>query len=221
MTTAQERKQQERTARRRRIQRAARTVFAEKGYAKTSIEQIAREASLSVGAIYLYFRSKEDLYVSLLEETLDLFDTELRQIRGRSEVAAPERLRQAWSFLTQWAATDVEASRVLRLIAQPNIRAQLSDEVVESIGKGLTQVREHLTGIVQEGSQAGVYHRAPQQAVDVFWSLFIGVLEASDARANLDMPGASYAELSQAAFSAIDAAVRAPEGAQAAAEVAA
>ena len=222
MTTAQERKQQERTARRRRIQRAARTVFAEKGYAKTSIEQIAREASLSVGAIYLYFRSKEDLYVSLLEETLDLFDTELRQIRGRSEVAAPERLRQAWSFLTQWAATDVEASRVLRLIAQPNIRAQLSDEVVESIGKGLTQVREHLTGIVQEGSQAGVYHRTPQQAVDVFWSLFIGVLEASDARANLDMPGATYAELSQAAFSAIDAAVRAPEGSQAAAaEVAA
>lgn len=221
MTTAQERKQQERTARRRRIQRAARTVFAEKGYAKTSIEQIAREASLSVGAIYLYFRSKEDLYVSLLEETLDLFDTELRQIRGRSEVPAPERLRQAWSFLTQWAATDVEASRVLRLIAQPNIRAQLSDEVVESVGKGLTQVREHLTGIIQDGSQAGVYHRAPAQAVDVFWCLFIGVLESSDARGNLDMPGASYAELSQAAFFAIDAAVRAPETAQPAAEVAA
>ncbi len=221
MTTAQERKQQERTARRRRIQRAARTVFAEKGYAKTSIEQIAREASLSVGAIYLYFRSKEDLYVSLLEETLDLFDTELRQIRGRSEVAAPERLRQAWSFLTQWAATDVEASRVLRLISQPNIRAQLSDEVVESIGKGLTQVREHMLGIVQDGSQAGVYHRAPQQVVDMFWCLFIGVLEASDARTNLDLPGASYAEVSQAALSAIDAAARAPESAQPAAEVAA
>ena len=74
MTTAHERKQQERHARRRRIQRAARSVFAEKGYAKTSIEQIAREASLSVGAIYLYFRSKEDLYISLLEETLELFD---------------------------------------------------------------------------------------------------------------------------------------------------
>lgn len=221
MTTAQERKQQERTARRRRIQRAARTVFAEKGYAKTSIEQIAREASLSVGAIYLYFRSKEDLYVSLLEETLDLFDTELRQIRGRSEVAAPERLRQAWSFLTQWAATDVEASRVLRLIAQPNIRAQLSDEVVESVGKGLTQMREHLSGIVQEGAQANVYHRAPQQVVDIFWCLFIGVLEASDARSNLDMPGASYAELSQGAYSAVDAAARAADGAQTAAEVAA
>jgi AcrR family transcriptional regulator len=212
MTTAQERKQQERTARRRRIQRAARTVFAEKGYAKTSIEQIAREASLSVGAIYLYFRSKEDLYVSLLEETLDLFDTELRQIRGRSEVQAPERLRMAWSFLTQWAATDVEASRVLRLISQPNVRGQLSDEVVESVGKGLAQVREHLGAIVQDGMASGQYRRgAAQPVVDLFWCLLLGVLESNDARSNLDLQGAAYGDLTQYAFAAIDTTLRQQE----------
>lgn len=212
MTTAQERKQQERTARRRRIQRAARTVFAEKGYAKTSIEQIAREASLSVGAIYLYFRSKEDLYVSLLEETLDLFDTELRQIRARSEVPAPERLRNAWSFLTQWAATDVEASRVLRLISQPNVRSQLSDEVVESVGKGLAQVREHLGAIVQDGMASGQYRRgATQPVVDLFWCLLLGVLESNDARNNLDLQGAGYNDLTQYAFAAIDTTLRQSE----------
>jgi AcrR family transcriptional regulator len=70
MTNAQERKAQERQARRRRIQEAARTVFTEKGYAGASIELIARAAQLSVGAIYLYFRSKEDLYTSLVEDTL-------------------------------------------------------------------------------------------------------------------------------------------------------
>ncbi len=212
MTTAQERKQQERTARRRRIQRAARTVFAEKGYAKTSIEQIAREASLSVGAIYLYFRSKEDLYVSLLEETLDLFDTELRQVRARSEVSAPERLRNAWSFLTQWAATDVEASRVLRLISQPNVRAQLSDEVVEAVSKGLAQTREHLGAIVQDGMNSGQYRRgATGPVVNLFWCLLIGVLESNDARSNLDLPGAGYNDLTQYGFAAIDTTLRQSE----------
>ena len=58
MTSAQEHKQQERQLRRRLIQRAAREIFSEKGYGKASIDQIARRASLSVGAIYLYFRSK-------------------------------------------------------------------------------------------------------------------------------------------------------------------
>lgn len=210
MTTAQERKQQERLARRRRIQRAARSVFAEKGYAKTSIEQIAREASLSVGAIYLYFRSKEDLYVSLLEETLDLFDTELGQIRSAEELSPDQKLRRAWSFLTQWAATDVEATRVLRLIAQPNIRKQLSDEVAEAIARGIGRLREHLGAIVEDGRRDGTYHDGPSvdESVDMAWLLLLGVLQANDARINLDLPGGALSELSHTAITGFEAALR-------------
>src|SRR5262252_9907248 len=101
MTNAQERKAQERQARRRRIQEAARTVFAERGYAGASIELIARAAQLSVGAIYLYFRSKEDLYVSLVEDALTVFDVEMGQVREHVEVA--RRLRETWSLLVRWA----------------------------------------------------------------------------------------------------------------------
>jgi AcrR family transcriptional regulator len=217
MTTAQERKQQERQARRRRIQRAARTVFAERGYAKTSIEQIAREASLSVGAIYLYFRSKEDLYVSLLEETLELFDSELRQIRSAPDLNANEQLRAAWAFLTQWARNDVEATRVLRLISQPNIRKQLSDEVASTIHRGVSQVRDHLASIVHDGVNAGMYRgENADQSVDLLWSLLLGVLQANDARINLDLAGGSLDDLSQTALSAVEASLRSgAQGAQA------
>ena len=213
MTMAHERKQQERQARRRRIQHAARTVFAEKGYAKTSIEQIAREAALSVGAIYLYFRSKEDLYVSLLEETLELFDSELAQIRQRDDRRADDKLRDAWSFLTQWAATDVEATRVLRLTSQPNIRAQLSDEVAESVGRGLSEIRVHLAAILEDGAESGVYSSDDAQGnVDLVWSLFLGVLQANDAKSNLDLPGGSFTDLARNAFVAIDTNLRAAAG---------
>jgi AcrR family transcriptional regulator len=110
MTNAQERKAQERQARRRRIQEAARTVFTERGYAGASIELIARAAQLSVGAIYLYFRSKEDLYVSLVEDTLTVFDVEMVQVRGACiadgihagvyrQVNAREIADLAWSVL--------------------------------------------------------------------------------------------------------------------------
>jgi AcrR family transcriptional regulator len=209
MTTAHERKQQERQARRRRIQRAARTVFAEKGYAKTSIEQIAREASLSVGAIYLYFRSKEDLYVSLLEETLELFDAEMTQIRNRTDLKVDDKLRQTWSFLTQWAATDIEATRVLRLTSQPNIRKQLSDEVAESVGKGIAQIRMHLSAMIRDGASLDAVTGPTLEAqadstVDLFWALFLGVLQTNDARVNLDLPGGTFNELARSAFTAIE-----------------
>lgn len=195
MTTAHERKQQERHARRRRIQRAARSVFAEKGYAKTSIEQIAREASLSVGAIYLYFRSKEDLYISLLEETLELFDSELAQIRSRHDGNPTDGLKAAWLFLTQWATADVESTRVLRLISQPNIRKQLSDEVAESISTGIARVREHIGALYANGNA--------QTNIDLFWSLFLGLLQANDARVNLDLPGGTLGELSTMGLNAL------------------
>lgn len=211
MTTAQERKQQERLARRRRIQRAARSVFAEKGYAKTSIEQIAREASLSVGAIYLYFRSKEDLYVSLLEETLELFDIELKQIQSADDIGPDEKLRKAWSFLTQWAATDVEATRVLRLISQPNIRKQLSDEVADAIGRGISRTREHFAAILEEGQNAGTFHGpGTAESIDLVWVLLLGVLQANDARINLELPGGGLADLSRTAFASVEATLRAP-----------
>mgnify|MGYP002139961465 CR=1 FL=1 len=61
-------------------------MLTERGYAGASIELIARAAQLSVGAIYLYFRSKEDLYVSLIEDTLTVFDVEMVQVREQAEV---------------------------------------------------------------------------------------------------------------------------------------
>jgi TetR/AcrR family transcriptional regulator len=208
MTTAQERKQHERHVRRRRIQRAAREVFAEKGYAKTSIEQVARQASLSVGAIYLYFRSKEDLYVSLLEETLELFDAELTQVRNR-HAAADARLQATWSYLAQWAATDVEGTRILRLVSQPGVRAQLSDEVIESVGKGIAHISEHMAALITEGMTGGIYRRGDATEVaELLWALFVGVLQTADAKTNLGLTGPAFADASRAAFEAIEASLR-------------
>jgi AcrR family transcriptional regulator len=195
MTTAQERKQQERNVRRRRIQRAARSVFAERGYAKTSIEAVAKEASLSVGAIYLYFRSKEDLYISLLEDTLELLSAELSDI---VEGDAPDKLGRTWKFLCTWAQNDTEATRVLRLCSQPNIRGQLSDEVTESIRRGFENVQGRLAAIVAARGESGD-HPGPsaEKLADIIWALFIGLLQASDAKTNFEIGGAQIGELSQ------------------------
>jgi AcrR family transcriptional regulator len=210
MTTAQERKQQERQARRRRIQRAAREVFAEKGYAKTSIEQVARQASLSVGAIYLYFRSKEDLYVSLLEETFEVFEAELTQIRSRVDLPASERLRAAWSFFTQWAVSDVEGTRILRLVSQPGVRKQLSDEVAEGTARGLGIIRDGLASIIQHGADSGELRgAAARDKADLLWSLYLGLLDAHDARLNLEIEGGSFTETARAAFAVLEASFRA------------
>src|SRR5690606_13501205 len=111
--------------------------------------------SLSVGAIYLYFRSKEDLYISLLEETLERFDTELTAIRERPDLHPTSRLQAAWTHLTSWAVSDVEGTRILRLISQAGVRKQLSDEVAAAAAAGIGKIREHLAALVRAGVEAG------------------------------------------------------------------
>src|SRR5438552_296615 len=187
MTNAQERKAQERQARRRRIQEAARTVFAEKGYAGASIELIARAAQLSVGAIYLYFRSKEDLYTSLVEDTLTVFDVEMARVREDVEVTT--RLRDTWNILIRWAERDAEGPRILRLLAQPAIRPQLSDEVVAAVSAGIDRIQDHMGAAIADGIHAGVYRQVnAREIADLAWSVLLGSLDAAEMQGSLGLP---------------------------------
>lgn len=186
MTNAQERKAQERQARRRRIQEAARTVFAERGYGGASIELIARAAQLSVGAIYLYFRSKEDLYVSLIEDALTVFDVEMGQVREHTDVG--KRLHDTWSILVRWAERDVEGPRILRLLAQPAVRPQLSDEVVAAVSSGIARIQDHIGACVADGIHANLYRQVnAREIADLAWSVLLGSLDAAEMYSNLTM----------------------------------
>lgn len=65
------RRQRERELRRKAILNAAETLFAQQGYRKTRIEDIAGLAEVSVGTVYGYFTSKEDLLSNVLDDIGD------------------------------------------------------------------------------------------------------------------------------------------------------
>jgi AcrR family transcriptional regulator len=203
MTNAQERKAQERQARRRRIQDAARTVFAERGYQGASIELIARAAQLSVGAIYLYFRSKEDLYTSLVEDVLTVFDVEMAELRETESVST--RLQKTWSLLVKWAERDPEGPRILRLLAQPAIRPQLSDEVVATVSTGIQRVQDHIGSCIADGIHAGLYRQVnPRDIADLVWSVLLGSLDAAEMHTNLGLQADALAVRTDRALGLIE-----------------
>ena len=55
------------------ILKAARKLFFEKGFKSVTVESIARKAELSKGAVYLYFKSKEEIYSQILLNDIDKF----------------------------------------------------------------------------------------------------------------------------------------------------
>lgn len=60
---------------RRRLKAAALVLFGEKGYERTSIDEIARRANVAVGGVYLHFRSKRQLLLALMDDLLEVLTT--------------------------------------------------------------------------------------------------------------------------------------------------
>jgi len=75
-----ERKEREKLQRSQDILEAARRVFESKGFLNTTLQDVAKEAEISVGLIYRYFQSKEDMFASLALKGAEQFDTDLESI---------------------------------------------------------------------------------------------------------------------------------------------
>jgi len=58
--------------------------FATKGYASTSINDISRMAHISIGAMYSYFASKEDLFLSIVNNAYYIMDKILKDVAENS-----------------------------------------------------------------------------------------------------------------------------------------
>ena len=71
--------------RRRAVLDAARSAFFDLGMEKTSMREIAQRAGYTVGAIYSYFASKEEVYGALLSESLERLNAQVQEI-GRAHV---------------------------------------------------------------------------------------------------------------------------------------
>jgi AcrR family transcriptional regulator len=66
--------------RRQKVQAVAINEFATKGYSATSINDIARKAHISIGAMYSYFASKEDLFLSIVNYSYNLMEYILKDV---------------------------------------------------------------------------------------------------------------------------------------------
>jgi AcrR family transcriptional regulator len=82
------RKDRERLARRKEIVRAARAVFAEKGFEHATLEEIAERAEFGKGTVYNYFDSKETLFTAAM---MDLFDDVTGIARAVCDLKIPAR----------------------------------------------------------------------------------------------------------------------------------
>jgi TetR/AcrR family fatty acid metabolism transcriptional regulator len=115
-------------------------VFAERGFFNSQVADVAREAGVAAGTVYLYFRSKDDLLVSIFERTMSEAIAEGRA--ALAQVDDPiERLRR----IARLHLERVSRDRDLAVVFQVELRQ--STKFMERFSA--TQLREYL-GIIRD-----------------------------------------------------------------------
>jgi AcrR family transcriptional regulator len=138
--------------RRAQIMQAAMTCFARKGYHETTMDDIVAESGLSKGSLYWYFKSKKELFLSLLTVSLEELGSNLEETLADPSLSAADKLRYYCEsvalipkntsseliaiMVDLWAQTrhDDQVSRILVEIYQPYLE-QLTALLEEGVAK--------------------------------------------------------------------------------------
>ncbi|MEV0319785.1 TetR/AcrR family transcriptional regulator [Streptomyces sp. NPDC050658] len=148
-------------ARRRQILDGAALVFARNGFHATSMQDVLKEVGLSAGAVYRYFRGKEELIGAIVGEVLEW-------IQGTFEAAAEETPPPPPDVLVGRALTQVLGRRVVmkegerevsyfpRLILQVWAETLRNDELAAVMKEGYGRVRRAWVKIVEGYQAAGM-----------------------------------------------------------------
>jgi TetR/AcrR family transcriptional regulator, fatty acid metabolism regulator protein len=133
------------------ILRAATRVFAHNGYFNSKVADIAREAGVADGTVYLYFKSKEEILHSVFDRNMEEAITEGR--RRLEGVADPrERLRQIALLHLERLGDD----RDLAVVFQVELRGS-TKFMQQFSAAGFAEYLTLIRSTFEEGQHAGAF----------------------------------------------------------------
>ena len=135
------------------ITEAATKVFAEQGFDKARMDDIAAEANLSKGALYLYFKSKDAIITHLLNK---IFERELAGLESLKDDPrpAPEKLL---SFTEEMIAGMHNWTKIIPIMYEFLGRLFRHSIVQEAFKTYLRAYLDLITPIIQQGIDAGEF----------------------------------------------------------------
>ncbi len=183
-----------RETRRAELVSAAATLFARRGVANTAVSDIVKAAGVAQGTFYLYFESKDDVVLAVVERLSDAMidDAATRVEAGQSAVEKMHILTGALSSV----AAKPDAAELIHLMHRPENRV-LHDRLAEDLTPRLIPL---VQSIIEQGVEEGVFRVSDIRAAA--WFVLGGLRSVELAgTATLDMPAA----LAQAAEFALRA----------------
>jgi AcrR family transcriptional regulator len=171
-----ERKQREKEKRKIEIINAARKVFSSKGFNSSTMEEIATEAELSPGTLYLYFKNKEELHTSLSIEILKYLADEIQKV-VIEDISVEKKIDRFRDVFIKVYDHDPNILINLFHLQSGETLQNLSDEVLQQIKIYSSLAHGAIINVIKEGIEQGIFiDEHPVALADVLWASYAGIV---------------------------------------------
>ncbi len=152
-----------------RIIQAAIKVFARNGFFNSRIAEIAKEANVADGTIYLYFNNKYDILITIFEEEMGKIIASVKQELSKTDNPCEKLEVFAFQHLSL-----VEKNKDLAEIIQVELR-QSSKFMKEYRNRKFAEYLQIISNIVKEGQEKGLFRKDVMPGI--FKRAFFGALD--------------------------------------------
>jgi AcrR family transcriptional regulator len=125
-------------------------LFAEKGFASTTLQDIADALGITRPAVYYYFKTKEDILARLVGQITQAAASELDEIAERTEITPPERLREVTRLHIQRISSRADQFRLLL-----KSESELPEDIAAAQRTARRDVLSAFVRVVQAGVETG------------------------------------------------------------------
>ncbi|KPK22767.1 MAG: TetR family transcriptional regulator [Nitrospira bacterium SG8_3] len=136
-----------------RIINAATKIFAKKGFFQAKVSEIAKEAKVADGTIYLYFENKDSILISLFEEQMRRVLDDMREEISKETDAVKKIEKFALNHLKL-----IEQNKDVAEIIQVELR-QSSKFMKEYKNEKFVEYLNLIGDIIQEGQEKGIFKK--------------------------------------------------------------
>ena len=141
------------TDKREAILRAGIKVFADKGYFNSKVADIAREAGIADGTVYLYFKSKDEILHSIFDRAMEEFIAE-----GRNELASVEGPVAKLTRIAELHFEKLGLDRDMAIVFQVELRGS-TKFMQEFSAAGFAEYLDVIKQTIEDGQISGVFRK--------------------------------------------------------------
>jgi TetR/AcrR family transcriptional regulator len=176
-----ERKEREKEHRREEIIDAAQKIFFEKGLAAATVDEIAESAELSKGTLYLYYKSKEDMYLGVIMRGMEKLYINFDSISASDDSIILKLIKFGDSY-KEYFRSNREYFRMVHFLQTPQFHKQVSEDMRQACSMETKRIWDLLIGLLKRGMEEGKFRPDlnPTEVAIILWSNTTALMQRID-----------------------------------------